>query len=100
MSGRTKGRGALVRRMRREYGLSEAQAREAADPMMWRLLCLRTGRLPTTADEAAECLRDAARMCPPRPLGWCDTPKWETSRIRRSGRTAGLLAAMAAMGMS
>ncbi len=72
------GRGALVRRLRREYGLSEADARRAAtgsDPDIAAAQVVDMGR--SRSDElrkepiTTDYLGWRSRFCHQRPAGWC-----------------------------
>lgn len=62
-----KGRGALVRRLRREYGLSEGEARQALDRSLNRASLVET---------EARILQERKRLCRPMPdLRWCETAR-------------------------
>lgn len=116
MSKRSKtGRGALVRRLRREYGISEQDARIAAEGGGWRVddpdvVAARfRERARSRADELKRALPETdftgwrSRVCPQRPAGWClpDWPRPEQPRApsHRPMRAAGLLGMIAALGV-
>ena len=110
------GRGALVRRLRREYGISEADARHAAEADNWPMMGLvhrpKEGPCLTnavaignvrTADEAARYVvaRKRLTLCPQVPMvGWCYTSRTAEIARRRGARSAALLCAIASLGMS
>lgn len=109
------GRGALVRRLRREYGLSEGDARIAAEGGAWGV---------DSPDATAAKMRDRRRSinrgdpgprafwfdtCPRRPFEWCEPlggdrpdqpPGWRPAAPRSSSglRAARLLAMAAGLG--
>jgi hypothetical protein len=104
------GRGALVRRLRREYGITEQDARIAAEGGAWGV---------DSPDTTAAAMRDRRRSinrgqpgprtlwldsCPRRPAGWCeplggDRPDQPPGPRSASGmRTPRLLALAAALG--
>ena len=90
------GRGALVRRLRREYGITEGEARCAVNGDAW------WGLSDKTPDGIARHFQERRRLCPPRPQAWCwtdDMMDAATMRIRRDRhRTTSLMAACVALG--